>query len=123
MNTYEEDGLPLFNGKKGDEPVMEISMLEHHLYAIEDPRCERMFCTPGMTNLKICVLRQKCSFLKNGIVAKPAIMHWGTKATKGRIYQRESKETILAYNGWPRTLAIIIGYSWHLSRLLVKGKR
>jgi len=92
LNTYEEDGLIKFSGNSmGDEPLMQIAMVTHGIKGIPDPDGIRMFCTPGMRNLQIDVLRNKCRFIKVARIVTPAVMHWGTDVTRRNpIYKREA---------------------------------
>ncbi len=108
LETYIEDELHLYNGKMGDEPVMAIAMIEHGIYGTEDPNKERMFCTPGMTDLKIDVVKQLCVFKKYDYFCRPAVMHWGTAETKGRIYVREAKKVSLYLKGYPYSICCIV---------------
>jgi len=76
LDTYLDDGMKLFNGEKGDEPVMALSMAVNGMnpVAISDV----MYCTPGMTNLKIDIFKKICSFYKYQQCVSPCIFHWGT---------------------------------------------
>lgn len=110
LDSYIEDEQHLFNGKKGDEPVMAIALIENGVYGVEDPEKKRMFCSPGMSKLRINLLAGKCKFQKYDYMVYPAVMHWGTGETRKAVYRREvrilnaylaSKTRILCYvAGW-----------------------
>lgn len=110
LDTYIEDEQYLFNGKMGDEPVMAVALLENDIYGVEDPQKERMFCTPGMHNLKIDLLAGKCTFIKYDYRVNPAVMHWGTGDTKKPVYRREVQIMNMYQKGYPRI--ICYGTAW-----------
>lgn len=106
LDSYIEDEQNLFNGKMGDEPVMAVAMLENGVYGIEDPEKKRMFCTPGMRNLKIDLLAGKCTFTKYDYQVWPAVMHWGTNETRKAVYRRE----VRILNAYLRKTPLIVCY-------------
>lgn len=110
LDTYIEDDQHLFNGKKGDEPVMAVAMIENGVYGIEDPDKKRMFCAPGMRDLKIDLLAGKCTFIKYDYRVYPAVMHWGTDETRKPTYRREVLILDLYRKGVPKTICYLIGW-------------
>lgn len=114
LDCYIEDEQHLFNGKKGDEPVMAIALIENGVYGVEDPDKKRMFCTPGMSNLKIDLLAGKCSFQKYDYMVYPAVMHWGTGETYKPVYRREIRilNSFLAKK--PRSICYLTGWTHYL---------
>ena len=118
LDSYIEDEQHLFNGKKGDEPVMAIALLENGIYGIEDPEKKRMFCTPGMRNLKIDVLANKCTFTKYDYQVQPAVMHWGTAETQKPVYCREVRILNLYLKKVPKWLCYGVGWMFYLLDLL-----
>ncbi len=127
MDSYIEDDQHLFNGKCGDEPVMAVSLIEHGIYGVEDPNKERMFCSPGMTRLKINLLAGKCSFQKYDYMVYPAVMHWGTSETRTNLkYSREVYILDQYLSNIPTVICYIKGYTKYLCekiRSLVRKKR
>ena len=119
LNSYIEDEQHLFNGNKGDEPVMAVSLIEHGVYGVEDPEKKRMFCTPGMKNLKINLLAHTCSFIKYDYLVTPAVMHWGTAETHKAVYQREVKVLNMYQKKYPRLVCYIIGWTEYAVKILV----
>lgn len=102
LNTYAEDDLPLFGGKPGDEPVMEIAMVEAGIRGVEDTERNKMYCTPDMQQLYIDVLRGTCRVFKRGERVTPTCMHWGTAKTKLPMYRREEAKIRCRFYGFPR---------------------
>lgn len=117
LDSYIDDEQYLFNGKMGDEPVMAIALLENGVYGIEDPERKRMFCTPGMENLKIDILSHKCSFTKYDYSVTPAVMHWGTEETKKPTYRREVCILNLYLKKVPKLFCYSIGWMSYLLTL------
>lgn len=114
LDSYIEDEQYLFNGKMGDEPVMAVALLENGVYGIEDPDKKRMFCTPGMRNLKIDLLTGKCTFTKYDYQVWPAVMHWGTLETKKPTYRREVRILNMYLNKFPKLFCYVVGWCVYL---------
>lgn len=123
LDTYLEDEQHLFNGKMGDEPVMAVALLENGVYGVEDPKKERMFCTPGMRDLKINLLTGKCTFIKYDYRVNPAVMHWGTGDTKKPVYRREVQTLNLYQRGYPRIVCYCVAWIVYAYRTVAAGLR
>ncbi len=89
LSTYKEDGQPLFNGKPGDEPCMEIALLENGVFGVQTTDKSQMYCTPNMSLIDINIHERYCHCVKNGEDVFPSAMHFGTKSTFGKQYRKE----------------------------------
>lgn len=89
LKTYYDDEQPLFNGKPGDEPCMEIALLENGVYGVETSDKSQMYCTPNMSLIEINTQKRYCHCVKNEEDVYPSALHFGTNMTFGLQYRRE----------------------------------
>lgn len=88
---YDKYGMVKVRNMKNEEPVMSLALAYNNISAKSDDKLNTMYCVPGITDLRIDILRKKCSFRKYGTIVNPAIMHFLTSGTRLFHYRREIK--------------------------------
>ncbi len=110
LDTYTEDEQPLFNGKPGDEPCMEIALLENGVFGVQTPDKSQMYCTPNMSLIDINIHERYCHCVKNEEDVFPSAMHFGTKLTLGMLYRKEVIRIKLELAGIPTRVWAIVEF-------------
>lgn len=114
-DEYDSLGLIKFNGNRGDEPVMAISMAVHGMTPVSN-NCKWMYTPVGQSGVfEMDILKQYCVFFKHGIRVTPAIMHFGGGYPEAFHYRREVRKLDLHLKyKFPKFLAsFIVNATWN----------
>jgi len=106
--VYLDLQLHSFGGRMGDEPLMEVAMIEAGVFATADYEKNKMYCTPGMKGLKIDLRKRVCEAVKYEYRVYPSVLHWGTAKTSFPLYKREALKAKMLYYGLPGWIVDLI---------------
>jgi len=95
--NYAGLGFKEFRGSINEEPLIAVAMAINNVEAVEDNGIGMR--TPIGINgpLKIDVLNKECTFNKEGLIVKPAIMHFAGSYSKAFHYKREVAKLKISY--------------------------
>lgn len=96
MHQYTQIGLSTFRGAPADEPLFAVAMAINKINAIDDLGFGMRTPIGIIGPLYIDVLKQKCIFNKEGVVVKPAVLHFPGSYADTFYYKRETVKLKLA---------------------------